>query len=49
MALSRSKKEFRCWFGTTDLETARANALRDGRALAPDCVIPFENARFKLE
>ncbi len=49
MALSRSKKEFRYWFGTTDLETAKANALRDCGALAPDCVIAFENDRFLLE
>jgi dienelactone hydrolase len=49
MALSRSKKEFRYWFGTPDLETARSNALRDCGTLAPDCVIAFENDRFLLD
>lgn len=49
MALSRSKKEFRYWFGTPDLETAKANALRDCAALAADCVIAFENDRLLLD
>ncbi|MDP3258198.1 MAG: alpha/beta hydrolase [Bosea sp. (in: a-proteobacteria)] len=49
MALSRGKKQFRYWFGTADLETAKANALRDCGAVAPDCVIAFENDRFMLE
>ncbi len=49
MALSRSKKQFRYWFGTTDLERAKANALRDCGVLASDCVIAFENDRFMLE
>ena len=49
MAFSRSKKDFRYWFGTADLAAARTNALRDCAALAPDCVIAFENDRFLLD
>jgi dienelactone hydrolase len=48
MALSRTSKEFRYWFGTGTLEAARTNALGDCAKVADDCVIAFENDRFLL-
>lgn len=48
MAVSRSKKNFRYWFGANTLIDAREGALRQCAKGASDCVIAFENDRSVL-
>ncbi|HEV7259756.1 MAG TPA: alpha/beta hydrolase [Bosea sp. (in: a-proteobacteria)] len=48
MALSPGRKQFHYWFGTTSLDRAKENALRDCAKTATDCVVAFENDRSVL-
>ncbi|RDJ23035.1 hypothetical protein DWF00_06655 [Bosea caraganae] len=48
MALSRSNKQFRFWYGADTLDRARTGALSDCGKTWRDCVVAFENDRLVL-